>query len=88
MIEAMVKNTGYFTSDTEADGIENATHNTFGKQTRILTWKKSRFAFQMYCGLHFQFREVIISDHSYNTRYMGKEEKSMKPLSDVHFLLY
>jgi hypothetical protein len=25
--------TGYFTSDNEPDGIENATHNTVAKQT-------------------------------------------------------
>jgi hypothetical protein len=27
--------TGYFTSDNEPDEIENATHNTFAKLTRI-----------------------------------------------------
>jgi hypothetical protein len=36
----------------EPDGIENATHITFIKQSCI----QSRFVFQMYCGLHFQFR--------------------------------
>jgi hypothetical protein len=36
----------------EPDGIENATHSTFIKQSCI----QSRFVFQMYCGLHFQFR--------------------------------
>jgi hypothetical protein len=30
----LLTNTGYFTSDNEPDGIENATHNTFAK----LTW--------------------------------------------------
>jgi hypothetical protein len=29
-----IQGTGYFTSDNEPDGIENATHNTFAK----LTW--------------------------------------------------
>jgi hypothetical protein len=38
--------TEYFMSD-EVDGIENATHNTHGKQTRIWTRKISRFAIQM-----------------------------------------
>jgi hypothetical protein len=30
----MLEDTGYFTSDNEPDGIENATHSTFAK----LTW--------------------------------------------------
>jgi hypothetical protein len=29
----MTASTGYFTSDKEIDGIENATHNTFAKLT-------------------------------------------------------
>jgi hypothetical protein len=42
--------TGYFTSDKEPDGIENATHNTLAMQT----WSAnmSSFVLQMYCGLH------------------------------------
>jgi hypothetical protein len=47
--------TGYFTSDNERDGIENATHNTFANQIWIWTLIISRFALQMYCGLHFQY---------------------------------
>jgi hypothetical protein len=46
--------TGYFTSDNEPDGIENATHNTFQYIVRV----PSSFAFQMYCGLPFQFRRA------------------------------
>jgi hypothetical protein len=45
----------------EPDGIENATHNTFGKHNWILTWKTSKFAFHMYCGLHFQLRRGSLS---------------------------
>jgi hypothetical protein len=40
-------------SDNEPDGIENATRNTYAKQTWIWTPTKSRFALQMYCVLHF-----------------------------------
>jgi hypothetical protein len=46
--------TRYFTSDNTPDGIENATHNTFAKQTASI----SRFAVQMYFGLHFPFRRT------------------------------
>jgi hypothetical protein len=45
-----IKYTRYFTPDNEPDEIENATHNTFTKQTWISTQAKSRFALQMYCG--------------------------------------
>jgi hypothetical protein len=31
----IISNTGYFASDNKPDGIENATHNTFAKQTWI-----------------------------------------------------
>jgi hypothetical protein len=31
-------NTGYFTSDNEPDGIENAAHNTFAKLTWIFVF--------------------------------------------------
>jgi hypothetical protein len=41
----------------EPDGIENATHNTFAKQTWILS-AGMRFTLQMYCGLYFQFRRA------------------------------
>jgi hypothetical protein len=34
--------------------MENATQNTFAQQT----WIWTRFALQMYCGLHFQFRRA------------------------------
>jgi hypothetical protein len=34
-------------SDSEPDGFENATHNTFPKNIQLF-W-------EMYCGLHFQF---------------------------------
>jgi hypothetical protein len=51
-------NTGYFRSDNGPDGIENATHNTFAKQIWMWTRTTSRFALQIYCGLHFQFRQA------------------------------
>jgi hypothetical protein len=34
---AKMKHRGYFTSDNEPDGIDNATHNTFAKQIWIWT---------------------------------------------------
>jgi hypothetical protein len=54
-------NTGYFTSDNELDGIENATHNTFAKQAWIWKRKMFRFALQMNYGLHFQFRRALVT---------------------------
>jgi hypothetical protein len=50
--------TGYFTSDKEPDGIENATHNTLAFQTWIWSANISSFVLQMYCGLHSQFRRA------------------------------
>jgi hypothetical protein len=32
-LDNIAKITGYFTSNNESDGIENATHNTFPKKT-------------------------------------------------------
>jgi hypothetical protein len=41
----MYIHTRYFTSDNEPHGIENATHNTFAKQTWIFPASISRIAF-------------------------------------------
>jgi hypothetical protein len=49
-----IVHTRYFTSDNEPEGIENATHNTLGKRTWIWTRRMSKFALEMYCGLHFK----------------------------------
>jgi hypothetical protein len=47
--------TGYFTSDNEPDGIENAVHNTgtFPKKAEYFNQH-----IEMYCGLHLQFRRA------------------------------
>jgi hypothetical protein len=50
------KYTGYFTSDNEPDGTENATHNTFPKSWIFLIQYPDFLL--MYCGLHFQFRRA------------------------------
>jgi hypothetical protein len=49
-------------------GIENATHNTFAKQTWMFSASISRFVSQMYYGLYFQFRRGHY--HSWNTLYI------------------
>jgi hypothetical protein len=36
--EILKRYTGYFTSDNEPDGIENATHNTIAKLTGIFVF--------------------------------------------------
>jgi hypothetical protein len=41
--------TGYFTSDNEPNGNENATQNTFPKYPAFL---------ETYCGLHFRIRRA------------------------------
>jgi hypothetical protein len=49
--------TGYFTSDNEPGGIENATHNTSGGKAGFYRLHVQVYV-PMYCGLHFLFRRA------------------------------
>jgi hypothetical protein len=49
--------TGYFTSDNEPGGIENATHNTSGEKAGFYRLHVQVYV-PMYCGLHFLFRRA------------------------------
>jgi hypothetical protein len=42
----------------EPDGIENATHNTCPKKFDIEIKICVQLFLEMYCGLHFQFRQA------------------------------
>jgi ABC-type phosphate transport system substrate-binding protein len=50
--------TGYFTSDNEPGGIENATHNTLERKPGHGGDKNIRLFLLMYCGLHVLFRRA------------------------------
>jgi hypothetical protein len=67
MKAASNKYTGYFASDNETDGIENATHNTFPMKSWISKLKHPDVLWKCIVGCIFQFRRAHY--HSRNTLY-------------------
>jgi hypothetical protein len=61
-------------SDNGLDGVENATHNTFAKQTWILTRKISRFAFSITSGSLSLVKYPVLDNESYKKHFAARKK--------------